>query len=423
MLVAPPHPQEAERLAALEAHDILDTLPEQGFDDLTRLASYICGTPIALVSLVDAERQWFKSRVGLEAAETHRDLAFCAHAILDEGLMVVPDAEQDERFHDNPLVTGEPHVRFYAGTPLKTAEGHSLGTLCVIDHVPRRLTPEQQEALGALGRQVEAQLRLRLRLREAERREAESRSQRDTLARVQRQKDELLHVVMRDFQMPLSGIQSSASLVLSRALVPEEARGAAREIRESAEGLKRMVANLLDASQEESPLVPRMSEFDVTALLAEVARDFTLRIQGSHRGFTQTVRLNEAMVRADRDLLRRTLENLLDNSFRFTALGSGKVALEASQPEPGLLELRVRDEGPGIPAASRAHVFEPSVPDGAPTAARARAGHGVGLSFCRRAVQAHGGWIWVEDNPPRGTSFCLRLPLRPAVARAGPSAA
>jgi signal transduction histidine kinase len=160
-----------------------------------------------------------------------------------------------------------------------------------------------------------------------------------------------------------------------------------------------------------------MAEFDVTALLAEVARDFALRIQGSHRSFTQTVRVSQAMARADRDLLRRTLENLLDNSFRFTALGSGKVALEASQPEPGMLELRVRDEGPGIPAASRAHVFEPHVPDGTPTAARARASHSVGLSFCRRAVQAHGGWIWVEDNTPRGTSFCLRLPLRPTVAR------
>ncbi len=423
MKVAPLPPNEAERLAALEAHDILDTLPEQGFDDLTRLASSICGTPIALVSLVDAERQWFKSRVGLEAAETHRDLAFCAHAILEDGLLVVPDAFQDERFHDNPLVVGEPHVRFYAGAPLRTAGGHSLGTLCVIDHVPRQLTEAQQEALAALGRQVEAQLRLRLRLRQAERREAESRSQRDALARVQRQKDELLHVVMRDFQAPLSGIQSSASLVLSRPLVPEEARGAAREIRESAEGLKRMVANLLDASGEESPLVPRMEEFDVTALLAEVARDFTLRIQGSHRTFTQALRVGEARVQADRDLLRRALENLLDNSFRFTALGSGKVALEASQPEPWLLEVRVRDEGPAIPAASRAHVFEPHLPDGAPTAARARASNAVGLTFCRRAVQAHGGWIWVEDNPPRGTSFCLRIPLRPAMARAAHSAA
>jgi signal transduction histidine kinase len=206
-------------------------------------------------------------------------------------------------------------------------------------------------------------------------------------------------------------------------MVPEELRSTARDIREAAEGLRRMVANLLDASQEESPLVPRMSEFDVLALLAEVARDFTLRIQGSHRTFTQTVRVGEALVQADRDLLRRTLENLLDNSFRFTALGSGKVALEASQPEPGLLELRVRDEGPGIPAASRAHVFEPHLPDGAPTAARARASHSVGLTFCRRAVQAHGGWIWVEDNLPRGTSFCLRLPLRPALVGSAPSAA
>ncbi len=422
MKVAPLPPNEAERLSALAAHDILDTLPEQGFDDLTRLASHLCGAPIALVSLVDAQRQWFKSRVGLEAEETHRDVAFCAHAILDEGLLVVPDAFQDERFHDNPLVTGEPHVRFYAGAPLRTEGGLALGTLCVVDHVPRRLTEGQLEALRALGRQVEAQLQLRLRLREAERREAESRSQRDALARVRQQKDALLHAVMRDFQTPLSGIQSSASYALSRALEPEQVRVAAREIREAAEGLRRTVANLLDASNEELPLVPRMTEFDVTALLGEVARDFALRIQGSHRHFTQVTRVSEPLVQADRELLRRTLENLLDNSFRFTALGSGRVSLEASQPEPGLLEVRVRDEGPGVPAAARAHVFETHVPEGVPTAARARASNSVGLSFCRRAVQAHGGWLWVEDNRPRGTCFCLRLPLRPALLRSNPAA-
>lgn len=421
MKVAAPPPNEAERLASLSAHDILDTPPEQGFDDLTALASHICGTPIALVSLVDAHRQWFKSRVGLAAAETPRDVAFCAHTILGDGMMVVQDAFEDERFHDNPLVTGAPHVRFYAGAPLKARDGHALGTLCIIDHVPRRLSDSQHGALARLGRQVEAQLQLRLRLREAEQREAESRSQRDTLARVQAQKDELLHLVMRDFQVPLSTIQSSASLMLGHGQ-PPEVRGTAREIREASEGLRRMVANLLDASHEESPLVPRLEEFEVTALLGEVARDFSLRIQGSRRQFLQAVRLPEPRVLADRELLRRTLENLLDNSFRFTALGSGRVALEASQPEPGLLEVRVRDEGPGIPAAARAHVFDSHVPEGAPTAARARAGNSVGLSFCRRAVQAHGGWIWVEDNAPRGTCFCLRVPLRPALARAHPAA-
>ncbi|WP_245814775.1 GAF domain-containing protein [Cystobacter ferrugineus] len=174
MKVAPPHPQEEARLAALDALEILDTLPEAGFDDLTRLASRLCEAPIALVSLVDHYRQWFKSRVGLEAQETPRDIAFCTHAILGERPFVVEDARHDERFHDNPLVTGELHLRFYAGVPIKGVGGHNLGTLCVIDQQPRQLTAEQAEMLVAIGRQVEAQLRLRLRLRvrELERRSA-----------------------------------------------------------------------------------------------------------------------------------------------------------------------------------------------------------------------------------------------------------
>ena len=159
---------ESARLAALRRYRILDTDPERAFDDLTLLASRICGAPIALITLVDADRQWFKSRVGLSMAETSRSISFCSHAIEQTGLFVVPDALQDLTFRNNPSVTGDPHIRFYAGAPLITPDGHALGTLCVIDRVPRTLTPDQIEALQALKRQAEMQLELRGNLLELE---------------------------------------------------------------------------------------------------------------------------------------------------------------------------------------------------------------------------------------------------------------
>ncbi len=179
MRPAPRPEDERERLEALRASDILDTPPEADFDALTRIAAAVCGTPIALVSLLDEHRQWFKSKVGLEASELPRDVALCAHAILEPDLLVVPDARADQRFADNPLVLRDPHIRFYAGTPLRTAEGHAIGTLCVIDHVPRQLTPEQRSALRDLGQQATAQIELRrtvaeLRQAMAEREHAEA---------------------------------------------------------------------------------------------------------------------------------------------------------------------------------------------------------------------------------------------------------
>ncbi len=171
----PPKPtNEGERLQALCAYGILDSAAEQEFDDLTKAASYVCGTPIALVSLVDADRQWFKSKVGLDVEETPRDYAFCAYTILDDKPLVVPNAEVDERFADNPLVTGDPKIRFYAGAPLRTSSGFTLGSLCVIDRVHRELTSEQLEILQGLARQVVTQLELRANLEELKQKQLET---------------------------------------------------------------------------------------------------------------------------------------------------------------------------------------------------------------------------------------------------------
>src|SRR5262245_44000308 len=163
---APIPRNEKKRLKILWEYQVLDSIPEEVFDDLTELAARICEAPIALITLVDEDRQWFKSRVGVTVTETSRDISFCGHAICQTDLFIVPDATKDSRFAHNPLVISDPKIRFYAGAPLISPDGYALGTLCIIDKVPRELRPDQKQALIILARHVVSQLELRRRSRE-----------------------------------------------------------------------------------------------------------------------------------------------------------------------------------------------------------------------------------------------------------------
>ena len=232
MIPPAPHPDEAARLADLRACRVLDTPPEDRFDDMALMAARLADAPIGLLSLVDAERQWFKARLGLDAEQTSRDVSFCGHAVADDSTLVVPDALRDPRFRDNPLVLGGPEVRFYAGAPVRSAAGRPLGTLCVIDHRPRRLSAERIRMLEALARHAGSLLELR---------------RRDLV------QDRFITRVSHELRTPLTALRGSLGLMLAGAMgpVPDELADVIRIAGGSAERLVELVNRELRVLERE----------------------------------------------------------------------------------------------------------------------------------------------------------------------------
>ncbi len=396
MINAPPPSDEAERLATLQSYDVLDTDAELAFDDLTALAATICGTPIALVSLIDANRQWFKSHRGLAATETPRELAFCAHAILDKHeLFVVPDAEADRRFHDNPLTTGEPHVRFYAGAPLVTPSGHALGTLCVIDHVPRNLSDEQLQALQRLGRQVVSQFELR-RARDAARKAAIAKA-------------DFLAAMSHEIRTPLNGVIGTAQLLSGSKLSAKDSEYV-QVILRSGEHLLGVVNDILEFSRLESRCVQLETvEFDLQQLLAEVV---SITSDAARRkGVLVSYECGSKPMprrRGDPHRLRQTLLNLVGNAIKFTLAGS--VTIRMVEIADGWTEFSVIDSGIGISPEAQAKLFSRFVQAESATA-RNYGGSGLGLAISREIVKLMGGEIGVQSQVGKGSRFWFRIPL------------
>ena len=213
-MLRPPIPcNEESRLADLYDYKILDTSVEEDFDGIVRLASKICNAPISLISLVDAHRQWFKSKLGLDSTETNREISFCAHAINQDKIFVVQDAATDERFLDNPLVTGEPGIRFYAGVPLVSPHGNRLGTLCIIDRVPRNLTDSQEENLALLGMQVVKLMELHKANNRLKQITQKEQLQRMELERISKMQQRIISIMAHDIRSPLHSLKSLLQLI------------------------------------------------------------------------------------------------------------------------------------------------------------------------------------------------------------------
>jgi signal transduction histidine kinase/CheY-like chemotaxis protein len=396
MQVAPNPANEQARLIALRSLEVLDTEPEPLYDDITELASQICDTPICLVSLVDSDRQWFKSRHGVDATQTPREIAFCSHAILGDGLFEVPDSRIDSRFRDNPLVTGAPHVVFYAGFPLNLGDGLHVGTLCVIDQKPKTLTEKQRQAMRCLANQVVSNLQLR-------------RANRD-IKRALDAKSRFLASMSHEIRTPLNGILGITNLLLEGAR-DKEIRDQLTTVRKCGDLLLSVINDILDFSKLESgKLTYEAHAFRPAHAVQGVCE--VLQPLAARKGLGLRVDLGGVpeWIVGDATRLAQILMNLMGNAVKFSS--SGDVALSVAAKPAGeghaTLTFSVADRGIGIPKERQAGLFTPYTQADA-SAVRLFGGSGLGLAIVKGLVEGMGGSLGLESEPGMGSRFWFRL--------------
>jgi len=386
-LAAAAPPSQRARLAALHSYGILDTPVEGAFDDITRIAAYVCQTPIAVVNLIDEHRQWFKSEIGLGVRETPLETSICAHAILQFDFMEIPDTTLDDRFNCNPLVTGEPHLRFYAGALLKTSAGHALGTVCVLDTQPRVLNEEQRSVLRALARQTMAQLELRRAWVQAE--------------RGRRYRSRLMAVAGHDLRQPLSVV----TMVIDQ-LRATVADGDDREqlglAAVAAQSLGDDLNRLAQASREGADLdTVVLSPLPLGDVL-DAIRD-TWGYVATRKGLQFEVEDCAQRVHGNAAMLRTVLDNLVGNAIKYTARGSVRVRCRTHGPH---VHIEVVDTGIGIPANLLGRIFEEFQ-----QADPRSDGLGLGLSIAKRTADVSGCELTVASQQGSGSTFGVVVPL------------
>ena len=387
---------EQERLKALNEYNILDTLPEDDFDDITRLASEICRTPISLVSIIDSNRQWIKSKQGFEAEEISRDSAFCAHAINFPGeIFLVNDLALDERFKDNPLVTGPPHVRFYVGVALVTPEGYAIGTLSVWDHKPRELDTVQLRTLQSLADQVVTQLELRKKIIQLNKNEAELKRAYDDL-------EKFSVIASHDLKSPINNIISISHLLKSEygGKLDTEGNEYINYLNDAAYHLSDLVTGILNYSRSSQLLTENKEPVRLVALLEEV-----ITLLHAPDNCEISFACNNIELYTSRIALKQILTNLLLNAVKHNDKPQAKIVVIVSE-HASSVTFEVKDNGAGIAEKDLEKIFnlfetlQHKNPDST----------GIGLSVVKRLLEKLGGVIKVESELGAGSTFSFSIP-------------
>lgn len=384
---------EEERLNALLEYEVMDTLPEDDYDNITRIASQICNTPISLITLIDDRRQWFKSRQGMDSEETPREVSFCAHGILNQHEpFIVRNSLEDVRFKDNPLVTGAPHVEFYAGIPLINPDGFALGSLCVIDNHPRDISEQQLNTLQSLAKQVVKLLELRKTVLQLERAEKQLKVTNNDLK-------EFAFLVSHDIKSPLSNLKMLSEMILENPTLQIDVEGkqCLDMMSRSAQQAINFVDDVLNYSKSIHFLVENKKIINLAELLPVLVKELTPPAQIEVQFTTELGHIYSSPV-----AIKQIFSNLIGNAIKYNDKAKGVIEI-SMQEHPKHYQFQISDNGKGIPGNQLEGIF--SLFYRVNREIQSEKSSGIGLAIVKKLIDRLGGEIKVNSVLGEGTTF------------------